>query len=99
MQCVCWVSELRFRLWAGQSSWGLTEGQCRNSQHSKNCVSLSLCQKSKSREVNKRFVPEQPVITVLVFRMHMYILVLCYRYSIPLSMEGGKIMNSYTVLL
>ncbi len=46
-------------LWAGQSSWGVDSGRCRNSQHSKNCVSLSSCRKTKSHEVNKRFVPEQ----------------------------------------
>ena len=38
---VCWVSELRFWLWAESSAGELTEGQCRNSQHSKNCLSLS----------------------------------------------------------
>ena len=47
-------------LWAGQFSWGLTEERCRNSQHSKKCISLSLssCRKTKSQKVNKRFVPE-----------------------------------------
>ena len=32
------------------ASWGLTEGWCRNSQHSKNCVSLSSCRKPKSQK-------------------------------------------------
>ena len=40
------------------SAGELTEGQCRNSQHNKNCVSLSSCWKTKSKKVNKRFVPE-----------------------------------------
>ena len=31
-----------------------------NSQHSRNCVSLSLCWKSKSQEGNKSFVPGLP---------------------------------------
>ena len=48
--CVRWVSELRFWLWAESSAGELTEGQCRNSQHSKNCVSLSSCQKTKSQK-------------------------------------------------
>ena len=30
-----------------------------NGHHSKNCVSLSSCRKTKSQEVNKRFVPER----------------------------------------
>ena len=49
-----------------------------NSQHSKNCVSLSSCWKTKSQEGNKSFVPELPrVVSVSsVFRipMHMNIL-------------------------
>ena len=38
-------------LWAAQSSWGLTEGRCRNSQHSKNCISLSSCRKTKLKKL------------------------------------------------
>ena len=43
---VCWVSELRFWHWAESSAGELTEERCRNSQHSKNCVSLSSCRKN-----------------------------------------------------
>ena len=42
----------------GQSNWGLTKERCRNSQHSKNCVSLSSCRKTKLKNNNKRFVLE-----------------------------------------
>ena len=39
-----------------------------NSQHSKNCVSLSSCWKPKSQEGNKSFVPELPrVVSVSGF--------------------------------
>ena len=61
---VCWVSELRFWLWAERSAGELTEGRCRNSHHSKNCVSLSSCRKTKTQEVNKHFAPEQRVSSV-----------------------------------
>ena len=58
------------------SAWELTEIWCRNSQHSKNCVSLSPhVEKLKvKKKVNKRFVPElKKVVSVSGFRMHMYI--------------------------
>ena len=48
----------------------LTEERCRNSQHSKNCVCLSLssCRKPKSQEGNKSFVPElKEVVSVSGF--------------------------------
>ena len=46
-------------LWAGPVQLGGDCGRCRNSQHSKNCVSLSSCRKTKTQEGNERFVPEQ----------------------------------------
>ena len=67
-KAVSWVSDL------GEASWfsNLDEAspmmdygmpaRCWvrwNSQHSKNCVSLSWCWKSKYQEGNKSFVPEQ----------------------------------------
>ena len=49
-------------------SWGVDCGRCRNSQHSKNCVSVSLCRKPKSQEGNKSFVPElKKVVSVSGF--------------------------------
>ena len=45
----------------GSSAGELTKGRCRNSQHSKNCVSLSpRVEKLKVKKGNKRFVPELP---------------------------------------
>ena len=42
-----------------------------NSQHSKNCVSLSLCWKPKSQEGNKSFVPElKKVVSVSGFPVY-----------------------------
>ena len=55
------------------SARGLTEERCRNSQHNKNCVSLSSCRKTKSKnKVDKRFAPELP--RVVRISMHMNIL-------------------------
>ena len=50
----CFAAGMRAR-WLGQwvESWRWT-----NSQHSKNCVSLSSCRKPKSQEGNKSFVSE-----------------------------------------
>ena len=60
-----WVGIL---IWAESSARELTDGRCRNSQHSKNCVSLSSCLKTKSKKVNKRFVIELPrVVSVSGF--------------------------------
>ena len=41
---------LDFDIGPGSSAGGVTDGQCRNSQHSKNCVSLFSCQKTKSKK-------------------------------------------------
>ena len=61
-------SYLRFDSGPGQFSRGVDCRRCRNSQHSKNCVSLSSCRKPKSQDGNKRFVPEQQrVVSVSVF--------------------------------
>ena len=38
---VCWVSELRLDSGPASSPGEMTDGRCRNSQYSKNCVSLS----------------------------------------------------------
>ena len=43
-----WVKILT--LGEGSSAGKLTEGRCRNSQHRKNCVSLSSCRKNKSQK-------------------------------------------------
>ena len=64
---VRWLGQLvEIGLWAGQFSWGVDCGRCRNSQHSKYCVSLSSCRKTKSqKKFYKRFVPElKKVISV-----------------------------------
>ena len=42
---------LRFWLWAERVQLGVGCGQCRNSQHSKNCVSLSSCRKTKLKKL------------------------------------------------
>ena len=70
-------------------SWDLTLGQassaagvgvdcggCRNSHHSKSYLSLSLssCRKTKSQEVNKRFVPEQRESSVFRISLHLAML-------------------------
>ena len=70
-------------LWAGQSSWVDDYERCRNSQHSKNCISLSSCRKTKTQEVNKTFVPEQRESSVFqisphLYFLHIFIWVLCY---------------------
>ena len=57
---------------------GVDCGQCRNSQHSKNCVSLSSCRKTKSQEVNKCFVPEQRESSVFCIpHAYVYVTGLC----------------------
>ena len=62
---VFWKSSwLRFESGPGQSTWRVDCGWYRNSQHSKDYVSLSSCRKTKSQEVNKRFVPEQRELSV-----------------------------------
>ena len=65
---------VELKLWAGQSTWGVDCGRCRNSPHSKNCISSSSCRKTKTSGVNKRFVPEQRESSV--FRIpHAYVYV------------------------
>ena len=65
-----WIKRIDFWAWARPVQFGTTECAMRywvrwNSQHSKNCMSLSLSlsprvEKTKSKKkVNKRFVPEQ----------------------------------------
>ena len=69
-------------LWAESSAGELTEERCRNSQHSKNCISLSSCQKTKSQKVNKRFVPElKKVVSVSGFLCMWTFYVSVYLYS------------------
>ena len=72
---VIWKKTLvEIRLWAGPLQLGVDCGRCRNSQHSKNCVSLSSCRKTKSQEVNKRFVPEQRrIVSVSYFPAFVYL--------------------------
>ena len=91
---VCWVRELRFWLLVGQSSWVDDCRRWRNSQHSKDCVSLSSCRKTKTQEVNKRFVPELPrVVSVsgflCIWIFYIFIFWLCYMTTIP-SCIGTK---------
>ena len=67
----------------GSSAGELTEGRCRNSQHCKNCVSLSSCRKTKSQKVNKRFIPElKKVVSVSGFlcMWTFYVSVYMYMY-------------------
>ena len=57
-----------------------------NSQHSRNCVSLSSCWKPKSQEGNKSFVPElKKVISVssvseflYIWLFHIFVFRICY---------------------
>ena len=48
---VCWVSELRFLLWARQSSWGLAMGDVGTVSIVKFCLSLSSCWKTKLKKL------------------------------------------------
>ena len=78
-----WVQAVQLRAtgcaFVGSVSWDLTlcravqrtEGRCRKSNHSKKCVSLSSCRKTKTQEMNKRFVPEQ-----LEFRISLHLNIL-----------------------
>ena len=105
LKAVSWDSDL------GEASWFSSFGEAksvgctrcaarggvrRNSQHSKNCVSLSSCWKPKSQEGNESFVPElKIVVSVSGFPMyisHIHILVLfwwlCYIFTNPFSQAG-----------
>ena len=94
----------------GSVSWDLTLGRavqlevgcgrCRNSQQSKNWVSLSSCRKTKSQEGHKHFVPEQRESSVFcVFRMHMDILqqwsqfFLCMVSILPLIFHSFSLLS------
>ena len=68
--------ELIFWIWARPVQLWTTRCSARcgvrwNSQHSKNCVSLSACWKPESQEGNKSFVPELPVFrdSLCIFRI------------------------------
>ena len=75
--------------WA--ASWGLTEGGCRHSQHSKNYVCLSLCRKTKSKKkVNKRFIPELKKVVsdsgfLCIWTFYIFVSWICHRWGVSLG--------------
>ena len=75
---VSWFLDLGEASPVGSTRCAACSGVRWNSQHSKDCVSLSLSQKPKSQEGNKSFVPELlRVVSVLsVFRIPMHMNVL-----------------------
>ena len=74
---------------AGQFSWGVDCGRCRNSQHSKNCFSLSLCRKTKSQKklINVSYLNKESrqcfayfgiPMHMSILRIRMFYIAVCY---------------------
>ena len=107
------LDELSWDSDMGDASWFLSLGEARpvgstrctvrgvvrwNSQHSKNCVSLSSCWKSKSQEDNKSFVPELArVISVWGFIRMRTFHVSVYLYSGTMAIQHSvkKLNGNY----
>ena len=78
----------------GSPPGGWLEGLCRNSQDSKNCISLPSGRKTKSQEVNKRFVPElKKVVSVsgflCIWIFYIFLFWICY--TTPVIAVGLKL--------
>ena len=63
--------QLRFDSGPGQSSWGVDCGQCRNSQHSKNC--LSSCRKTEVKKIINVSYLNNGESSVFCISLHLYI--------------------------
>ena len=85
---VCWVSELRFWFWAESSAGDLTEERCRNSQHSKNCVSFYSCRKTKlKKSINVSYLKVVSVSGFLCiwtfYIFYVFVFWICYSTTLP----------------
>ena len=78
----------------------LTEGRCRNSQHSKNCVSLSSCRKTKSQKklINVSYLNEESHQCFMYFRISLQLYILHIRIMAMLHTQSDAIHNMSTQL-
>ena len=82
----------RFDAGPGYSSWGWVDsGRCRNSHHSKNCVSLSSCRKTKLKKLINVSYLNDGESSMFFICLHQYIL----HFQIRKMLKPGRTLRRF----